>query len=159
MNERETDARQAGTMASARIPQEQSVRDVMTRDPKALDATASVMDAAELMRESDIGDVVVLEDDHLCGIVTDRDIVVRVVAEGRDPHDVKLGEVFSAGVVMVNPDDSVDSIVTLMREKAIRRVPVVEGNRPVGIVSIGDLASEKDNGSALADISSAPPNH
>jgi CBS domain-containing protein len=118
-----------------------------------------VFDAAQAMRDSKIGDVIVVTGGSVRGVLTDRDIVVRVVAEGRDPHDVKLGEVFSAGVVMVNPDDSVDSIVTLMREKAIRRVPVVEGSRPVGIVSIGDLASEKDNGSALADISSAPPNH
>ena len=137
----------------------QTVREIMTLEPVTLEDSATVFDAAQAMRDSNIGDVIVVTGGSVRGVLTDRDIVVRVVAEGRDPHDVKLGEVFSAGVVMVNPDDSVDSIVTLMREKAIRRVPVVEGSRPVGIVSIGDLASEKDNGSALADISSAPPNH
>src|SRR5256885_16107620 len=91
MNERETDDKQARMTASARIPQEQSVRDVMTRDPKALESTASVMDAAELMRESDIGDVVVLEDDHLCGIVTDRATVIAVLAEGCVPPQGPLG--------------------------------------------------------------------
>ena len=137
----------------------QTVREIMTLEPVTLEDSATVFDAAQAMRDSNIGDVIVVRGGSVRGVLTDRDIVVRVVAEGRDPHDVKLGEVFSAGVVMVNPDDSVDSIVTLMRQKAIRRVPVVEGSRPVGIVSIGDLASEKDNGSALADISSAPPNH
>ena len=137
----------------------QTVREIMTLEPVTLEDSATVFDAAQAMRDSNIGDVIVVTGGSVRGVLTDRDIVVRVVAEGRDPHDVKLGEVFSAGVVMVNPDDSVDSIVTLMRQKAIRRVPVVEGSRPVGIVSIGDLASEKDNGSALADISSAPPNH
>ena len=137
----------------------QTVREIMTLKPVTFEDSATVFDAAQAMRDSNIGDVIVVRGGSVRGVLTDRDIVVRVVAEGRDPHDVKLGEVFSAGVVTVNPDDSVDSIVTLMREKAIRRVPVVEGSRPVGIVSIGDLASEKDNGSALADISSAPPNH
>src|SRR6266478_3021677 len=126
MNERETDDRQARMTASARIPQEQSVRDVMTRDPKALDATASVMDAAELMRESDIGDVVVLEDDHLCGIVTDRDIVVRVLAEGCDAASVTLGEICSRELTTISPTASVGDAVRLIREKAIRRLPVVE---------------------------------
>ena len=137
----------------------QTVREIMTLKPVTFEDSATVFDAAQAMRDSNIGDVIVVTGGSVRGVLTDRDIVVRVVAEGRDPHDVKLGEVSSADVVTVSPDDSVDSIVTLMREKAMRRVPVVEGNRPVGIVSIGDLASEKDNGSALADISSAPPNH
>jgi CBS domain-containing protein len=137
----------------------QTVREIMTLKPVTFEDSATVFDAAQAMRDSNIGDVIVVTGGSVRGVLTDRDIVVRVVAEGRDPHDVKLGEVLSAGVVTANPDDSADSIVTLMREKAIRRVPVVEGSRPVGIVSIGDLASEKDNGSALADISSAPPNH
>jgi CBS domain-containing protein len=159
MNEREIDARQAGTTASARIPQEQSVRDVMTRDPKALDATASVMDAAELMRESDIGDVVVLEDDHLCGIVTDRDIVIRVLAEGCDPASVTLGEICSRELTTIPSTASVGDAVRLIREKAIRRLPVVEEDgEVVGIVSLGDIAVARDRKSALGDISAAPPN-
>jgi len=159
MNERETDDKQARMTASARIPQEQSVRDVMTRDPKALDATASVMDAAELMRESDIGDVVVLEDDHLCGIVTDRDIVIRVLAEGCDAASVTLGEICSRELTTISPTASVGDAVRLIREKAIRRLPVVEEDgEVVGIVSLGDIAVARDRRSALGDTSAAPPN-
>jgi CBS domain-containing protein len=159
MNERAHDQTPAGTNAGARVPQEQSVRDVMTPEPKILEATASVMDAAELMRESDIGDVVVLEDDQLCGIVTDRDIVVRVLAEGSDPAVVTVGEICSRELTTIPPTASIGDAVRLFREKAIRRLPVVEEDgEVVGIVSIGDIAVARDRRSALGDISAAPPN-
>jgi CBS domain-containing protein len=90
--------------------------------------------------------------------LTDRDVVVRAVAEGRDPKSIKVGEIVSEDVATVTPDEPVDKVVSLMREKAIRRVPVVDGGRPVGIVSLGDLAVERDSKSALADISAAEPN-
>jgi len=131
----------------------------MTPEPKILEATASVMDAAELMRESDIGDVVVLEDDQLCGIVTDRDIVVRVLAEGSDPAMVTVGEICSRELTTIPPTASIGDAVRLFREKAIRRLPVVEEDgEVVGIVSIGDIAVARDRRSALGDISAAPPN-
>ena len=114
--------------------------------------------AATQMRQADIGDVVVLKDGAVCGIVTDRDVVVRAVADGKDPDKTTVGEVCSAQVVAVSPDDNEDDAVRIMREKAVRRLPVVDGGRPVGIVSIGDLAMERDQGSALADISAAPGN-
>ena len=136
----------------------QSVRDVMTANPIAMPATASVVDAARAMRDSNIGNVIVLDNGQICGIVTDRDITVRGVAEGRDISQLKLADVCSREVTTLSPTDSVDDAVRLMREKAIRRVPVVEGGKPVGIVSLGDLALEKDPGSALGDISGAPPN-
>jgi CBS domain-containing protein len=159
MNERANDQTPAGTNAGARAPQEQSVRDVMTPEPKVLEATASVMDAAELMRESDIGDVVVIEDDELCGIVTDRDIVVRVLAEGSDPAMVTLGEICSRELTTSPPTASIGDAVRLFREKAIRRLPVVEEDgEVVGIVSIGDIAVARDRRSVLGDISAAPPN-
>lgn len=159
MNERANDQTPAETNAGARVPQEQSVRDVMTPEPKVLEATASVIDAAELMRESDIGDVVVLEDDQLCGIVTDRDIVVRVLAEGSDPAMVTVGEICSRELTTIPPTASIGDAVRLFREKAIRRLPVVEEDgEVVGIVSIGDIAVARDRRSALGDISAAPPN-
>jgi CBS domain-containing protein len=159
MNERANDQTPAGTNAGARVPQEQSVRDIMTPEPKLLEATASVMDAAELMRESDIGDVVVIEDDQLCGIVTDRDIVVRVLAEGSDPAMVTVGEICSRELTTIPPTASIGDAVRLFREKAIRRLPVVEEDgEVVGIVSIGDIAVARDRRSALGDISAAPPN-
>jgi len=138
---------------------EWSIQDLMTPDLKALEATASVRAAAELMRESDIGDVVVLENNRLCGIVTDRDIVVRVLADGSDPGMVTVGEICSRELTTVPPTASVDDAVRLIRQKAIRRLPVVEDNGEVlGIISIGDIAVAKDRESALADVSAAPPN-
>ena len=136
----------------------QSIRDVMTANPISLPAAASVADAARAMRDSNIGDVIVLDDGRLCGIATDRDIVVRAVAEGRDPFTTKLADICSQELTALSPADSVDDAVSLMREKAIRRLPVVEGGKPIGIVSIGDLAKSLDTHSALGYISAAPPN-
>jgi CBS domain-containing protein len=115
-------------------------------------------DAAKRMKDRNIGDVIVLDGAVVCGVVTDRDIVVRAVAEGRDPKSTTLGEICSRELVTVGPDDSVKDAVKLMREHALRRIPVLDGYNPVGIISIGDLAIERDAGSALADISSAAPN-
>ncbi len=142
-----------------RIPREENVGDVMTPLPRSLDTSASVMDAAEIMRDSDIGDVVVLEDHRLYGILTDRDIVVRVLAEGSDPATVSVGQVCSRELTTIPPTASVGEAVRLIREKAIRRLPVVEeGGDVVGIVSMGDIAVARDRKSALADVSAAPPN-
>jgi len=109
------------------------------------------------MRERDIGDVIVLEDDRVVGILTDRDIVVRAVAEGRTPTETRVGDIGSRDPETLRPDDTVEDAVRIMREKAVRRIPVVENGRPIGIVSIGDLAVETDTDSALADISVAEP--
>jgi CBS domain-containing protein len=136
-----------------------SIRDVMTSHPKALPSTASVVDAAEAMRQSDIGDVIVLDEtDQICGIVTDRDIVVRAIAEKKDPSDVRLGDICSRSPITLTPQDEVGDAVKLMTQNAIRRLPIVEEGVPVGVVSLGDLAMTKDPGSGLGDISSAPPN-
>ena len=137
----------------------QSVKEVMTPNPVTLPATATVEEAARAMRDRGIGGVVVLEKDKVCGIVTDRDITVRTVAEGQDPKGTKLGQICSKDVTALAPKDSVDKAVKLMREKSVRRLPVVDGGKPVGMVSIGDLAVERDDKSALADISAAPPNN
>ena len=137
----------------------QSIRDVMTTHPITLPATSLVVDAARAMRDADIGDVIVIEDGRICGIVTDRDITVRGVAEGRDIARLKLADVCSRVLTTVSPTDSVDDAVRLMREKAIRRLPVIEGGKPVGIVSLGDLAVTRDPQSALGNISAAPANH
>ncbi|HEX2118795.1 MAG TPA: CBS domain-containing protein [Acidimicrobiales bacterium] len=137
----------------------QKVRDVMTEDLVTLKASAPISDAAKRMRDADIGDVLVMNDGTLCGLVTDRDIVVRAIAEGADPQFTKLNEICTHEVITVGPDDAVEDVIRIMREKAVRRVPVVEGRRPVGIVSIGDLAIERDEESALADISAAESNN
>lgn len=134
----------------------QTVAQVMTTSPTALPLSATVADAARHMRDEAIGDVLVVDGDALRGVVTDRDIVVRGLAAGLDGQ-TPLGEVCSPEVVAVHPDDSVDDVIRLMADRAIRRVPVVEGERAVGIVAIGDLAQSRDPSSVLAEISAAAP--
>ncbi|WBO68567.1 CBS domain-containing protein [Streptomyces camelliae] len=135
----------------------QHVRDIMTKDLVTVAPLTSVVDVAQLMRREDIGDVLVVEDGHLRGMVTDRDLVVRVMAEGGNPGDRTVASACSEDLLTVGPGDTVGDVIGLMREHAVRRVPVVEGDRPVGIVSLGDLAIERDPGSALGDISAARP--
>jgi CBS domain-containing protein len=134
------------------------IEDVMTPNPITLPATASLIDAAMAMRDADVGDVIVLEGEEICGIVTDRDIIVRAIASGNYPATVTLGEICSRELTTLSPTDSVEDALRLMREKAIRRLPVVEHGQPVGIVSLGDLAVTQEPHSALSNISAAPPN-
>jgi CBS domain-containing protein len=101
---------------------------------------------------------VVLDDGKVCGIVTDRDIVVRGIADGRDPRSTTVGDVCSRDLTTVAPDDQIAAAVRLLRDKAIRRLPVVEAGRAVGILSIGDVAIEQERDSPLAAVSAAPPN-
>jgi CBS domain-containing protein len=136
----------------------QHIRELMTTNPVSLPGTASVREAACAMRDGDIGDVIVIEHNQVCSIVTDRDIVVRSVAEEQDPDTTTLADICSHALLTVAPTDSVEHAVRLMRTHAIRRVPVVEKGKAVGIVSLGDLAVERDPSSALGEISAAPPN-
>lgn len=134
-----------------------TVRDVMTPQPTMLDATDFISDAARAMRDGNIGDVLVTQDGRLIGILTDRDVVIRVLADGRDPDKTALGDVCSRHLTTLSPNDAIETAVAKMRESAIRRLPVVEEGRPVGIVALGDLAVERDPQSALGEISAAPP--
>jgi CBS domain-containing protein len=136
----------------------QRIHDVMTPNPVSLPGTASVHEAARAMRDQAIGDVIVIENNQVCGIVTDRDIVVRTVAEAQNPATTTLAAICSHSLLTVTPTDSVEEAVRLMRTHAIRRLPVVEGGKAVGVVSLGDLAVERDPDSALGEISEAPPN-
>jgi CBS domain-containing protein len=136
----------------------QAIREVMTTDPVCVDPTDSAVEAARMMREADAGAILVTERGQLRGLVTDRDIVVRAVADGRDPARVQVREISSPDLQALSPDDDVERAVQVMRERHVRRIPIVEGERPVGIVSIGDLALARDERSALADISGAPAN-
>ncbi|MER6271449.1 CBS domain-containing protein [Streptomyces sp. 900105755] len=136
----------------------QHVRDIMTSDVVSVEPQASVASVARLMRDEDVGSVLVTEDGHLRCLVSDRDLVVRAFAEGVDPDRTTVMQAASADLVTVTPDDSLDRAVRLMREHAVRRLPVVDGDQPVGIIAIGDLAIERDEKSALGDISAARPN-
>jgi CBS domain-containing protein len=135
----------------------QQIRELMTPNPVALPGTASVHEAARAMRDAEIGDVIVIENNQVCGIVTDRDIVVRLVAEAQNPATTPLADLCSHALITVRPTDPIEEAVRLMRTHAIRRVPVVDGGQAVGIVSLGDLAVERDPHSALGEISAAPP--
>src|SRR5918996_693705 len=97
----------------------QTVQDLMTATPVTVPPTAFAWDAARLMKEQDIGDVIVVDGNRLCGIVTDRDLVVRVIGEGRDPSHTTIGEICSENVQTVNPGDPTDEAVRLMRQKAL----------------------------------------
>jgi CBS domain-containing protein len=136
----------------------QQIKDVMTPGAVSCGIRDTVADAARVMKQEAIGDVLVLDDGQLCGMVTDRDIVVRVIAEGRDPETTALGDICSSDVLTVRPDDSATHAVQLMTERAVRRIPIVDGDKIVGIVTMGDLAVERDERSALAAVSAAPPN-
>jgi len=132
------------------------VRDVMTAEPIVLQRDQSIADAARAMRDNDMGSVLVVDGDKLCGIVTDRDIVVRALAESAAPSS-PIGTVCTPHLVAVEADDDTAAALQVMQDNAVRRLPVMEHGRIVGIVSIGDLAVEQDEESALADISAARP--
>ncbi|MDH6696899.1 CBS domain-containing protein [Streptomyces sp. MAA16] len=129
------------------------VRQVMTAGVVAVRPDASLVEAALLMRTQDIGDVVAADGQRIVGMLTDRDITVRAVADGIDPLTVSAGSVCTPDPVMVRPDDPVPAAVALMRAHAVRRLPVVEDGMPVGMVSLGDLAGTEDPGSTLAELS------
>ena len=134
-----------------------TVRDVMTPDPVILETTATARDAAQQMRDHDIGDVIVAEG-TLRGIVTDRDLTTRVLADDRDAGSVSLGDLLTDELHVVRPDDDLREAVALMRRHAVKRVPVIEeDDTPVGVLSMGDLALSLDEDSALADVTAARP--
>ena len=136
-----------------------TVADVMTKDPVSVEPGDSIEDAAKAMKEKDTGAVLVVDGDELKGIVTDRDIVVNAIAEGNS--DAKVEDVASTDTTTIKPDAALTDAIKQMRDSDVRRLPVVEedGGKPVGIVSLGDLAIAADDDSALKDISEASPNN
>jgi CBS domain-containing protein len=138
----------------------QTVRDVMTTNVVYLPSETTLAEAARTMREQDIGDVVVADGQSLTGLVTDRDIVIRAVAERFDPASTTIGEIVSRELITVRPDDSIHAAALLMRDHAVRRVLVCEDDKGlVGILSIGDLAERIDPDSVLGGISRAEPSN
>lgn len=136
------------------------IREVMTKDPIQLNSSTPVAEAARRMREANVGAVVVEDAGKLVGIITDRDITVRAVAQDRDPQTTPLSAICSRALTTISPDEDVNSALEIMREKALRRILVVDAEQhALGIVSLGDLALESDSQSVLGRISDAPPNH
>lgn len=119
-----------------------TMRDIMSAAPVCMAATESVSEAARAMKQHGIGTVLVTTDGGLSGLVTDRDITVRVLAEDRDPLTTPVGDICTGELAVLAPDDDVERAVRLMRERAMRRIPVLQDGTPVGVVSTGDLAPE-----------------
>src|SRR3954451_19106108 len=136
----------------------QTINEVMTHDPITVEPDTSIAQVARRMKDDDTGAILVTEGGKLAGIVTDRDIVVRAIAEGSDP-DTSIGEFMTRDPKTVMPDSPVDDAIQIARADDVRRIPVVQDGRPAGIVSLGDLAIERDSDSALADISAASQNN
>jgi CBS domain-containing protein len=132
------------------------VRDAMTPGVRSVSPSDSLTDAAVAMRDEDVGSLPVVEGDRVVGIVTDRDIVVRGVADRADPQTLKVSDVSSGDLVTVQPDEDLDEALELMARYRVRRLPVVEDGRLVGVVAQADVAleaNEKDAGGMLEDIS------
>ena len=134
------------------------VRDVMTADIVTCPSNTPIADVARTMRDRDIGNVLVTEGNRLCGIVTDRDLVVRCLADGADATRTTVAHAVSGELVKVFPGMSLQDAAHTMAEHHVRRLPVIDDGRVVGIVSLGDLAMKGDPRSALAGVSAAPPN-
>ncbi len=119
-----------------------SIRDLMTKDPTSCEPSTTVVDVAKVMANEDVGPVPIVQEGRVVGIVTDRDLVVRVLAEGRDPKSTTVGEIASSDLVTVQPDSDLSEALQLMAQNQVRRLPVVEGDQLVGIVAQADVARQ-----------------
>ncbi|HEX9501246.1 MAG TPA: CBS domain-containing protein [Thermoanaerobaculia bacterium] len=140
------------------------VRDVMTPNPASVSEKDSIKRVAEIMKREDAGVVPVVNGRKVIGMITDRDIVVRLIAEGKDPSNAKVNEAMSKQVRAVKEDTPINEVLQLMSREQIRRVPVTNNNNElIGIVSIGDIASDSKEtvkvGRTVEEISEAPPNN
>ena len=133
-----------------------SIRDLMTRSPATAEPSRTVAAVAQIMAQEHVGPVPIVEGGRLVGLVTDRDLVIRVIAEGRDPNSTTIGEIASADLVTVEPDTDLSEALQLMAQNQVRRLPVVEGGQLVGIVAQADIAraaDEEQTGEVVQQIS------
>jgi len=135
-----------------------SVREAMTEDPRSIGPSASVVEAARLMRDEHVGSLPITDGDTLVGMITDRDITTRVVAEAADLATSSVGDVYSQDLISVEPDKDLEEALTLMARHQVRRLPVVKDGRLVGIVAQADIAlalseDEKKTGELVEAIS------
>src|SRR5438045_3133030 len=134
------------------------VRDIMTKDPETAEPGTFIADVARLMRDLDVGIIPVVREGELLGVITDRDITIRVTAAGLSPFEVAVQDFISPNPVTVSPDDDVEKARKLMADHQIRRLLVTEGNKLVGIVSLGDVATrdrgeDAQTGQVLEEVS------
>ncbi len=151
-------------MAEQRTDDSRQVRDVMTKNPETVSEKDSVLQAARIMRDEDTGVVPVVDGKKIIGLITDRDIVVRGIADGKDIETCRVNEIMSKQVRTVHEDDTVRDVINVMSGAKVRRVPVVNRNDElVGIVSMADLATETNAtgkvGQTVEHISEAPSNN
>ena len=134
------------------------VKDIMTRNVACLNPAATVLEAAQLMQKHNVGSIPVCDESGVVGIVTDRDIVVRNIAHGKDPGQTPVRDVMTSQVIAVGPETDIRDVFGIMSQKKVRRLPVVENNQLVGIIALGDIATnapqDVEISSTLADISS-----
>jgi CBS domain-containing protein len=133
-----------------------NVRDAMTQSPRAMSTSDPVVDAARMMREDHVGSLPVVDNGQLVGMITDRDIAIRVVAEGAEVETTQVGSVYTPEPVTIAPDADLDEALRLMARHQIRRLPVVEGSVLVGILTQADIAreeKEKTTGELVGAIS------
>jgi CBS domain-containing protein len=137
-----------------------TAKEIMTPDAKCIGENETVAEAAKQLAELDVGSMPICgEDDRLKGMLTDRDIVVKVLAQGKDPSSTTAGELAQGTPVTIGADDSVSDALAKMKEHKIRRLPVIDDHRLVGIISIADVATnvdEKETGDVIEAISAAP---
>jgi CBS domain-containing protein len=134
-----------------------SVRDAMTTNPSTIDADQDVAAAAKLMKEQDVGVAPIVEGGQLFGVLTDRDITVKVVAEGKDPQSTKVRDIASKDVITIDPQQDLDEALRMMAQHQVRRLPVVEEDgKIVGILAQADVAlqaEEAKTGEVVEEIS------
>lgn len=133
------------------------VKDIMTRDIAYINPDSKVIEAAQMMQKHNVGSIPVCDHSGVVGIVTDRDIIVRNIAHGKDPKETPVRDVMTGQVITASPDMEVDEVAQMMASKQIRRVPVVENNMIVGMVALGDIATDRrftmEASEALSEIS------
>ncbi|MBB1511738.1 CBS domain-containing protein [Tessaracoccus sp. MC1627] len=133
-----------------------TARDIMTTPAETLAPTATLTEAAQQLRDLNVGSLPILDGDHLVGVVTDRDIVVRGIAEGLDPSSATVSEVATGAVVTVDVADDAEKVARIMGERQVRRVPVLDGGKLVGVIAQADVARDLDartTGDVVEDIS------
>ena len=135
----------------------QSIREAMSSNPRSVQPTTTVAEAAKLLKSEDVGSLPIVEGERLVGMVTDRDIVIRAIAEGKDPQSTQVSEIASSDLVTIDPQQDLDEALRLMARHQVRRLPVVEEDgRLVGILAQADVAIEADaakTGEVVQDIS------
>lgn len=133
------------------------VRDIMTKSVAYVNPNSTVIEAAQLMQKHNVGSIPVCDNNGVIGIVTDRDIVVRNIAQGTNPQSTSVKDVMTAQIKTASPDMEMDAVTQMMADQKIRRVPVVENNKLVGILALGDMATDQrfdtEASEALTEIS------